>query len=95
MYPIQKVVRAFATSFTTEAHAPADMDDDPSFKKLMTLPSSDISMMATWLTEKVQFLGLDLLSSMPDKVNRLPSVVRTVYSTHVAYCTGMLPDTGL
>ena len=62
------VANDFATSVTTEANLPANTSEDPSFEKLMTLPSSDINMMATWLTERVEFLGLDSLSSMPDKV---------------------------
>ncbi len=62
MFPIQKVVRTFASEPT------ADSKEDPSFENLMALPSSDINMMATWLTEKVEFLGSDSLSSMPDKV---------------------------
>ena len=50
------------------SEASARIKEDPSSEHLMMLPSSDTNMMATWLTEKVEFLGWDSLSSMPDKV---------------------------
>ena len=61
------VVRAFVSQCLTGS-VPALTKEDPSDEDLRALPPDAIFKLAKWLTEKLEFLGWDSLSTMPDKV---------------------------
>ena len=65
--PIQVVVRAFVSECLTGSVS-ATTKEDPSDEDLKVLPPDAIYKLANWLTEKLEFLGWDSMSSMPDKV---------------------------
>lgn len=65
--PILALVIAFV-SVDLGGELPATTKDDPSYEDFVKLPPVAIYELAIWLTAKVKFLGLDPLSSMPDKV---------------------------
>ena len=76
--PIQVAVRAFLKEMLP-GNVPAVMKEDPSHEDLMEVPPGHTSPLATWLTEKVKFLGSDLMSSLPDKVIFCQALLHTAW----------------